>query len=76
MNDPTQEILNALLQTTGALLEGHFARLCQVKRTVLHLEAVYFCHSTCHLVGEPGYRGAAGPLSGGGAAAPKHGGLF
>ena len=52
MNDPTQEILNALLQTTGALLEGHFARLCQVKRTVLHLEVVYFCHSTCHLVGQ------------------------
>ena len=33
---------------------GDFSQICAVKRSVLHLEAIYFCHSTCRLVEQDG----------------------
>lgn len=50
MNNQTQKILNAITQTVAAILEGNFAQLDKVKRAVLHLETVYFCHDTCYLI--------------------------
>lgn len=52
MNNQTQKILNAITQTVAAILEGNFAQLDKVKRAVLHLETVYFCHDTCYLIGK------------------------
>lgn len=52
MNEKTQNILSSIIHTVTAVMDGNFARLEEVKRAVLHLEAVYFCHSTCCLIGQ------------------------
>lgn len=51
MNNQTQIILDAIVQTVSAVLEGSFTQLHKVKSAALHLETVYFCHRTCGLIG-------------------------
>lgn len=34
----------------GKRIIGNIRRICEVKKAVLHLEAIYFCHGTCYLL--------------------------
>lgn len=50
MNYQTQQLQNAIIATISEIFGGNFSDICNVKQSVLHLEAVYFCHSTCSLL--------------------------
>ena len=52
MNEQIKSIQEGIIQTLTAIYEGNFTQLCAVKKSMLHLEAIYFCHSTCRLVGQ------------------------
>ena len=43
-------IQNAITTTISEIFRGDFRRICEVKKAVLHLEAIYFCHGTCYLL--------------------------
>ena len=43
-------IQNAITTTISEIFRGEFRRICEVKKAVLHLEAIYFCHGTCYLL--------------------------
>lgn len=50
MSNQIQKIQNAITTTISEVFHGDFRRICEVKKAVLHLETIYFCHSTCYLL--------------------------
>lgn len=50
MSNQTQIIQTAITTTISKIFRGDFRCICEVKKAVLHLEAIYFCHSTCYLL--------------------------
>lgn len=50
MSNQIHIIQNAITTTISEIFRGDFRRICEVKKAVLHLEAVYFCHGTCYLL--------------------------
>lgn len=50
MSNQTHIIQNAITTTISEIFRGDFRRICEVKKAVLHLEAIYFCHGTCYLL--------------------------
>ena len=50
MNNQIHIIQNAITTTISEIFRGYFMRICEVKKAVLHLEAIYFCHGTCYLL--------------------------
>lgn len=50
MSNQTHIIHNAITTTISEIFRGDFRRICEVKKAVLHLEAIYFCHGTCYLL--------------------------
>lgn len=50
MSNQIHIIQNAITTTISEIFRGDFRRICEVKRAVLHLEAIYFCHGTCYLL--------------------------
>jgi len=50
MNNQIQIIQNAITATISEMFHGDFRHIYEVKKAVLHLEAIYFCHSTCYLL--------------------------
>lgn len=50
MSNPILKIKNAITATISTVFCGDFTRICEVKKAVLHLETIYFCHSTCYLL--------------------------
>ena len=50
MNHQTQPILDAITATISDIFHGDFTHICEVKKAVLHLQAIYFCRSTCYLL--------------------------
>lgn len=50
MSNQTHIIQNAITTTISEIFRGEFRRICEVKKAVLHLEAIYFCHGTCYLL--------------------------
>lgn len=50
MSNQIHIIQNAITTTISEIFRGEFRRICEVKKAVLHLEAIYFCHGTCYLL--------------------------
>jgi hypothetical protein len=50
MSNQMHIIQNAITTTISEIFRGDFRRICEVKKAVLHLEAIYFCHGTCYLL--------------------------
>lgn len=50
MGNQIHIIQNAITTTISEIFRGDFRRICEVKKAVLHLEAIYFCHGTCYLL--------------------------
>lgn len=50
MSNQIHIIQNAITATISEIFRGEFRRICEVKKAVLHLEAIYFCHGTCYLL--------------------------
>ena len=50
MSNQIQIIQNAITVTISEIFHGDFRRIREVKKAVLHLEAIYFCHGTCYLL--------------------------
>lgn len=50
MSNQIHIIQNAVTTTISEIFRGDFRRICEVKKAVLHLEAIYFCHGTCYLL--------------------------
>ena len=50
MSNQTHIIQNAITTTISEIFRGDFRRICEVKKAVLHLEAIYFCYGTCYLL--------------------------
>lgn len=50
MSNQIHIIQNAITTTISEIFRGDFRRICEVKKAVLHLEAIYFCHVTCYLL--------------------------
>lgn len=50
MSNQIHIIQNAITTTISEIFCGDFRRICEVKKAVLHLEAIYFCHGTCYLL--------------------------
>lgn len=50
MSNQIHIIQNAITTTVSEIFRGDFRRICEVKKAVLHLEAIYFCHGTCYLL--------------------------
>lgn len=50
MSNQIHIIQNAITTTISEIFRGNFRRICEVKKAVLHLEAIYFCHGTCYLL--------------------------
>lgn len=50
MSNQIHIIQNAITTTISEIIRGDFRRICEVKKAVLHLEAIYFCHGTCYLL--------------------------
>lgn len=50
MSNQIHIIQNAITTTISEIFRGDFRRICEVKKAVLHLEAIYFCHATCYLL--------------------------
>ena len=50
MSNQIHIIQNAITTTISEICRGDFRRICEVKKAVLHLEAIYFCHGTCYLL--------------------------
>lgn len=50
MSNQIHIIQNAITTTISEFFRGDFRRICEVKKAVLHLEAIYFCHGTCYLL--------------------------
>lgn len=50
MSNQIQIIQHAITTTISEIFHGDFRRICEVKKAVLHLEVIYFCHSTCYLL--------------------------
>lgn len=50
MSNQIQIIQNAITTTISEIFRGDFRRICDVKKAVLQLETIYFCHSTCYLL--------------------------
>lgn len=50
MSNQIHIIQNAITTTISEIFRGAFRRICEVKKAVLHLEAIYFCHGTCYLL--------------------------
>lgn len=50
MSSQIHIIQNAITTTISEIFRGDFRRICEVKKAVLHLEAIYFCHGTCYLL--------------------------
>lgn len=50
MSNQIHIIQNAITTTISEIFRGDFRRICEVKKVVLHLEAIYFCHGTCYLL--------------------------
>lgn len=50
MSNQIHIIQNAITTTISEIFHGDFRRICEVKKAVLHLEAIYFCHGTCYLL--------------------------
>lgn len=50
MSNQIHIIQNAITTTISEIFRGDFRRICEAKKAVLHLEAIYFCHGTCYLL--------------------------
>ena len=50
MSNQIHIIQNAITTTISEIFRGDFRRICEVKKAVLHLETIYFCHGTCYLL--------------------------
>ena len=50
MSNQIHIIQNAITTTISEIFRGDFRRICEVKKAVLHLEAIYCCHGTCYLL--------------------------
>lgn len=50
MSNQIHIIQNAITTTISEIFRGDFRRICEVKKAVLYLEAIYFCHGTCYLL--------------------------
>lgn len=50
MSNQIHIIQNAITTTISEIFRGDFRRICEVKKAVSHLEAIYFCHGTCYLL--------------------------
>ena len=50
MSNQIHIIQNSITTTISEIFRGDFRRICEVKKAVLHLEAIYFCHGTCYLL--------------------------
>ena len=50
MSNQIQIIQNAITTTISEIFHGDFRSIREVKKAVLHLEAIYFCHGTCYLL--------------------------
>ena len=50
MSNQIHIIQNAITTTISEIFRGDFRRICEDKKAVLHLEAIYFCHGTCYLL--------------------------
>ena len=50
MSNQIHIIQNAITTTISEIFRGDFRRICEVKKAVLHLEGIYFCHGTCYLL--------------------------
>ena len=50
MSNQIHIIQNAITTTISEIFRGDFRRICEVKKAVLHLEVIYFCHGTCYLL--------------------------
>ncbi len=50
MSNQIHIIQNAITTTISEIFRGDFRRICEVKKAVLNLEAIYFCHGTCYLL--------------------------
>ena len=50
MSNQIHIIQNAITTTISEIFRGDFRRICEVKKAVVHLEAIYFCHGTCYLL--------------------------
>lgn len=50
MSNQIQIIQNAITATISEIFHGDYRRIREVKKAVLHLEAIYFCHGTCYLL--------------------------
>lgn len=50
MSSQIHIIQNAITTTISEIFRGDFRRICEVKKAVLHLEAIYFCHGACYLL--------------------------
>ncbi len=50
MSNQIHIIQNTITTTISEIFRGDFRRICEVKKAVLHLEAIYFCHGTCYLL--------------------------
>lgn len=50
MSNQIHIIQNAITTTISEIFRGDFRRIFEVKKAVLHLEAIYFCHGTCYLL--------------------------
>ena len=44
MSNQIHIIQNTITTTISEIFRGDFRRICEVKKAVLHLEAIYFCH--------------------------------
>ena len=50
MSNQIQKIQNAITTTISEIFSDDFKHIYEVKKAVLHLETIYFCHSTCYLL--------------------------
>ncbi len=51
MNHKIETIQEAITATLADIFGRNFYDICEVKKGVLHLEAIYFCHNTCECIG-------------------------
>ncbi len=48
MDQHSQIIQNAIINTVSCIFDGDYTKICDVKKAVLHLETIYICNSSCY----------------------------
>lgn len=55
MKNKTQQLQFSIISTISEVFCGNFSDICRVKESVLHLEAIYFCHNTSFFLNQSAY---------------------